>query len=66
MSIPIPLPPQFVEILIEPLNNPSGRWADYNQQYRRYLGLQKLVSLGLIPSADLPEAPSPDDYTELS
>jgi hypothetical protein len=56
----------MAHLLADPIKNPTSRWADYNQQYKRYQSLQKLVSIGLMKAEELPPAPRVQDYTNLS
>lgn len=53
-------------LMAEPIRNKSGRWSDFNRQYKRYLGLQKLVASGFMRSEELPDPPNPADYSDLS
>ena len=60
---------EMSDILSEPIRNPSGCWKDYNNDYKRWTTLNRLLRVGtqkrLIQPAEIPDKPEIDDYSDL-
>ena len=59
------LPQSFINLMKSRLESPTGRWNDYNPDYRHYQVLLDAIKLGLICESDLPDIPNTDDYNDL-
>ncbi len=50
---------------VDAITNPTGCWKDYNSVYNYYLQLIELRK-GILAGTELPPAPIPSDYPDLS
>ena len=63
------LPCAWIDILNQPLNNPTGRWADFNPMVNRFIKLQAEARCrrnSILCEEDLVNPPRISDYSDLT